>query len=405
MRIAHASNATKLLAFSMLQLAIINAGCGNRKTPAPEISNSMESVTEDSKSQNLKPTFGPPDAAATKVVFEDRSAHRGVLSGLLRISRALDERTLSHYVVYWGTDASTKLANSFPIATLSKNNAEIVTEIEYSKLTTQRSLGLTTSANLLPEITYEIPPILRPANVTHLLIRTKNASGEMLDGVSEKLIDKTSPLGTAGAVGFHDIDIYRGRIAGDVVVVKSPIENDITEYILYWGSEPNKKSNHVPFASLEKTGNNLIHELPMGTIKPESAQYILVYTKNSDGEMPYGVSTLIIDRNVPNDSATAVSFVDTDLELGKIGGTVTVTRAHYESNLTHYVLYWGSSASVKSDEQPFGILAKGSGALAFNLPHGKVKSESVNHILVFTKNAHGEMPTGVSVQIEDRTEQ
>jgi hypothetical protein len=45
--------------------------------------------------------------------------------------------------------------------------------------------------------------------------------------------------------------------------------------------------------------------------------------------------------------AQSVAFADTDMDEDQIAGTVDITKAMDESDVSSYTLYWGSSASAK----------------------------------------------------------
>ena len=50
---------------------------------------------------------------------------------------------------------------------------------------------------------------------------------------------------------------------------------------------------------------------------------------------------------VPVHSAGGVSFTDGDGDKGQISGEVLITKANDQSDITEYVLYWGSGESAK----------------------------------------------------------
>ena len=100
----------------------------------------------------------------------------------------------------------------------------------------------------------------------------------------------------------------------------------------------------------------------------------------------------------PVNAAVNVAFADTDPDRLEIGGNITITRAVNESDITHYVLYWGSNSSTKWGPAIVEINKTGSD---INYTIAQNTSLSVTHFLVFTKNAAGEMATGVNVSIAD----
>ncbi|MGK5091252.1 DUF1566 domain-containing protein [Deltaproteobacteria bacterium TL4] len=96
--------------------------------------------------------------------------------------------------------------------------------------------------------------------------------------------------------------------------------------------------------------------------------------------------------------AARVAFTDTDPDTGEIGGVVTITKAGNESEVTHYVLYWGSNATTKlSGYEALSSIAKTGSDLTYSFNENTSIPSGVNYLLVFTRNDAGEMTTGVSI--------
>lgn len=324
-------------------------------------------------------TAAVPAHAATSLSFTDTDANGSEIAGNLTINAASDESDITHYVLYWGTNATTK-QSSTPIATLA---------------VTGGALTHAFSANTA------IPS--SPA-ASHLLVFTKNSSGEMATGVSLLIIDLGVPTHAAVNVSFTDTDTDGGELAGNISITKATDESDVTDYVLYWGTSATTKQSGTPITTLSATGINLTHNLAANTAIPTSptATHILVYTSNAEGEMATGVSVTIIDAGVPVHAAVAINFTDTDTDGGQLGGDVTITRAADETDITNYVLYWGSSSTVKQNVTPIATLP-----VSGNVTHTFAANTSIpggpaaTHLLVFTENADGEMATGVSLLIAD----
>src|SRR6185295_3973016 len=80
----------------------------------------------------------------------------------------------------------------------------------------------------------------------------------------------------------NDTNKVCSAITADVSIVRALDESDITDYVLYWGSNATTKIGQ-PIAVLAKTGMNLTHSLTNGS-RPGTASHLLVFTKNSAGE-------------------------------------------------------------------------------------------------------------------------
>ncbi|MFX0098146.1 MAG: hypothetical protein ACFFCS_01095 [Candidatus Hodarchaeota archaeon] len=102
----------------------------------------------------------------------------------------------------------------------------------------------------------------------------------------------------------------------------------------------------------------------------------------------------------PVNPAVNVSFTDTDPDVLEIGGDIVITRAVNESDITHYVLYWGSDSSTKSGPA-IAEIAKTGSDIIYPVAQNTSISGSTPHFLVYTKNDDGEMATGVNDSISD----
>ena len=135
---------------------------------------------------------------------------------------------------------------------------------------------------------------------------------------------------------------------------------------------------------LEKTGADLVYTIPSNT-NLSGHSHLLVYTENEDGESTTSTSTAIIDLAVPTNPASGIIFTDTDTDFGELGGTVNITKATDESDITHYALYWGTDANTKSGAAITEI-AKTGANLMYALP-ANTSIASHTHLLDYTKNA------------------
>ena len=117
---------------------------------------------------------------------------------------------------------------------------------------------------------------------------------------------------------------------------------------------------------------------------------------------------------VPVHAAQGLYFTDADMVKGQIGGTVSIVKASDESDVTSYVLYWGSNATTKAPSlsqireiTTSGVLSlTGIGqpagySLTISIPSGTAIPSGATHLLVFTKNSSGEMASGTTYTIVD----
>lgn len=104
------------------------------------------------------------------------------------------------------------------------------------------------------------------------------------------------------------------------------------------------------------------------------------------------------EGEVPANAPADVTFTDTDTTDDTIGGTIAITKATSEDDVTHYAIYFGSDATTKTTE--IATLPKTGSDLEFILPDGTAFGDNT-HILVFTKNENGLCETPAAVAITD----
>jgi hypothetical protein len=318
--------------------------------------------------------LGVPVNPAVGIAFTDTDSDANELEGDVNITRALDESDVTDYVLYWGSDATTK-QSATAIATIAKTGSDLV---------------FTFAADTA-----------KPALATHLLVFTRNADGEMGTGASLAIVDLGVPVNPAVGIAFTDTDSDANELEGDVNITRALDESDVTDYVLYWGSDATTKQSATAIATIAKTGSDLVFTFAADTAKPALATHLLVFTRNADGEMGTGASLAIVDLGVPVNPAVGIAFTDTDSDANELEGDVNITRALDESDVTDYVLYWGSDATTKQSATAIATIAKTGSDLVFTFAADTAKPALATHLLVFTRNADGEMGTGVSEEIVD----
>ena len=173
--------------------------------------------------------------------------------------------------------------------------------------------------------------------------------------------------------------------------------------MVYWGASSTAKLSDSAVLYIPVKGQNLTASIPDGTQVPEGATHLLVFTKNLSGEMATGVSVAITDLGVPVHAPVSMSFTDIDPDGWKLEGTINLTKAANETDITHYVFYWGSNTTTKQSSIPIATLAKNGSMITLSISANTLipTSPSATHILAFSRNADGEMASGRSVAIVD----
>jgi hypothetical protein len=334
-----------------------------------------------------------PANAAVAIVFTDTDADAAEIAGDAAITMAADESDVTHYVLYWGSDADTR-QNETAISEIEKTGTDLT--YTFSADTVVGSFpGNSTADSSADAITYDETTDATTDTVTHLLVFTKNENGEMATGISIAIIP---PENAAAGISFTDTDTNSGEIAGGAVITMADDESDITYYMLYWGSDADTKKSAIPLAAIAKTGSDLTYTFSDDTTT-DGATHLLVFTRREASEMATGTSVAITDVIMPANAASGITQTDNDLDSGEISGTASITKASDETDITHYALYWGSDATTKTGSAAITTLAKTGNNLTYTF--SDTATDGASHLLVYTRNAENEMSTGVATVIED----
>ncbi|MGK5091941.1 hypothetical protein WDW89_07970 [Deltaproteobacteria bacterium TL4] len=125
-------------------------------------------------------------------------------------------------------------------------------------------------------------------------------------------------------------------------------------------------------------------------------------TKSSDTDESSSAASQTESLKTPDSSAASINFTDNDPDKGQVSGDILIEKANDESPLTFYVIYWGSSLTSKLTEGlAIAALQKTGSDLTYPLENNTFLPKEATHLLVFTKNDAGEMPSGVGVLIND----
>ena len=109
---------------------------------------------------------GVPENKAQDILFEQTGKEGNRVQGEIHISRAWDERDVTHYAVYWGEGPDTVLRTQPAVAVIEKRSWF-------------GSLGVQFLAPWKGSPLTEKIDILLPPDVTHLIVYTRNSEGQM----------------------------------------------------------------------------------------------------------------------------------------------------------------------------------------------------------------------------------
>ncbi|MGK5093651.1 DUF1566 domain-containing protein [Deltaproteobacteria bacterium TL4] len=170
-----------------------------------------------------------------------------------------------------------------------------------------------------------------------------------------------------------------------------------------------KKADGSPVFKVRGDGSVIvpgINKNQRDAISSPSGGMLLYQTDNapgfyySDGSQWKEISSQVLLD--PVNAAVSMAFTDTDGDANQLAGEVSITKASNESDLTHYVLYWGSSSTTRlAGDSVIATLSKTGNNLTHTFAENTNLPVGTTHILVFTKNDNGEMLTGINIAIGD----
>ncbi len=132
---------------------------------APDARDAADAADTAPDAPNDAGSTAIPIHAPTLIAFQDQDMAASRLGGQITIDRAIDESNIRSYKLYWGSDATTKLAATPPLASLPS-----------------------TGSNVFFSLDKAVPP----PGATHLLAFSANSVGEMATGVSVEAMDHFS---------------------------------------------------------------------------------------------------------------------------------------------------------------------------------------------------------------------
>jgi hypothetical protein len=242
---------------------------------------------------------GVPNSKPQGILFEQTGKEGNRVQGEIRITRAWDEREVTHYAVYWGEGPETVLRTQPSVTVIEKKSW-------FGSLAAQ--LQAPWKENTLTEGI----DVLLPPEATHLIAFSRNTEGQMNEGVSVEL-EGTEKKGIRlpPKMLLHKKSAPSGMIAGDVTLVRDKEETESEHYLFFWGKDKKTRLEDLPpltkfeinkirdglnvkeiqvstltvmdqklQVSPEKDADReLKFEFPINTFIPAGATYILAFTQ------------------------------------------------------------------------------------------------------------------------------
>ena len=144
--------------------ALLLAGCPSATPPVTQPATSPPATQYAEQPTEI--IGGTPTHKAASVSFTDTDTHAEVIGGTVTAGKAANEADIDDYVLYWGSDSSTRLAGRAAIDSAPKNGGNVIFTIT--------------------------PDTPIPTGATHFIVLTRKGSNEMAEGVSTAISDNSS---------------------------------------------------------------------------------------------------------------------------------------------------------------------------------------------------------------------
>lgn len=305
--------------------------------------------------------------------FVDIDPDIGEVGGTLNLPPALSEKSIKKYVFYFG-NANAQLLSASPFAIKTKT-------------------GLPVS------LKFESNTIL-PTGATHILVYVRDTSTDIYANLTIPFEDYYDPITNATYASFTDTDPTAGELGGSLVLTPPESQSTLTKYNVYWGNFSGARISETPIGYAVKAEAPTL-TIPANTLVPPGATHLLIYSANATNEVEEPLSLEFSDFGPPTHYAASLNFTDTDTTLAEIAGTVTITKAIDESDITAYALYWGTSTTSKKSSTALTTITKRSGAMTYTIAANTAIPSGVYYLLAYTLNTAGEMSTPLALLIDD----
>ena len=160
-------------------------------------------------------------------------------------------------------------------------------------------------------------------------------------------------------------------------------------------------TSQTTLTSVSSTGSGVIGVSLASTTVPANAFYLLAFSSSANGENPVPASVLISDGIRPTQAPSNSHFVDEDPGQGFYAGGVSFVPPTDTALITHFEVYWGSSATVP--DFSFGPLGNASvwNAPFITISSTQAPSQAITHLVVVSANGAVPMLTGSGVLLQD----
>ncbi|WP_274363588.1 hypothetical protein [Paenibacillus thermotolerans] len=245
------------------------------------------------------------------VTFVDTDSSDGKIGGTVRIARAMDEKYVTGYQLYWGNAVGDILANASTgglIANVSKTGTSSYVE-------------------------YAIPNGTSiPSGAGTILAFSVNGAVKSVNAAWTSLIDLKPVPGNPSAprgIEFIDMNPAEGKLSGTVRIFRALDESNLTGYELHWGDANGNLLGASSFiASVNKAGaaEYAIYEIPGDLTIPNGAKKLIAFSANGsirlDAKAEIDIHDSVYGAYNPYVAYEGVSL----MKEGKVSLQVTVNK-------------------------------------------------------------------------------
>ncbi|CAE8581857.1 unnamed protein product, partial [Polarella glacialis] len=214
------------------------------------------------------------------------------------------------------------------------------------------------------------------------------------------LVRAQTPTGTATSLVWADKDLDTGEVGGTISWTDDAADGTITHYDVYLDSSTAGGGGGVQVCADVASGVGSC-SISCGTATA-SATYLVVYSKNAAGlqaNTPASVSL-----NDAGASATAVNFLDVDLDVLQYGGSLSWAPPGAPDiiEVADYLLYVAtSSAGAGRSQLGSGSIAVGTNSFVIPLETDQNLFGTYTHVLVYTQSSLCEQTTPAAGDLSD----
>ena len=241
--------------------------------------------------------IGVPEHKAQAIHFEQTHKEGNRISGEIEIKRALDERNISHYAIYWGTSRNSVLRSQAPIAVIEKRSW-------WEKVGVQLQAPWKDSP-MHVSIDEWLPP-----QATHLIAFSRNQQGQMSDGRATKIKSVSEKVANEYQLTLKDGKVEGGKISGtlELEILRAAEENlnamenkDSRHYLFFWGKDQKTRLAEQPVLTEIEIRKNSDgpdeQEIQVSTVSPMNQEIKINKTKSSDGKIIFRIPENSITPN------------------------------------------------------------------------------------------------------------